>query len=82
MNTTLSKGKTARMTGTDMPTADPQRKRVTIGTFRISSSIADIIAEKYNYSRCKFSNGRVTQEVVVDVERKPAKRTYVSESEP
>lgn len=83
MNTTLSKGRTVRMTGTDTPTADPHRKRVTIGTLRISSSIADIVAEKYVSSSRKFlkwqgSNaGRLSLSM-----RKPAKRTYVSESEP
>lgn len=83
MNTTLSKGRTVRMTGTDTPTADPHRKRVTIGTLRISSSIADIVAEKYVSLSRKFlkwqgSNaGRLSLSM-----RKPAKRTYVSESEP
>lgn len=83
MNTTLSKGRTVRMTGTDTPTADPHRKRVTIGTLRISSSIADIVAEKYVSSSRKFLKwqGSNAERLSLSM-RKPAKRTYVSESEP
>lgn len=83
MNTTLSKGRTVRMTGTDTPTADPHRKRVTIGTLRISSSIADIVAEKYVSSSRKFLKWQGSNAGTLSLSmRKPAKRTYVSESEP